>query len=199
MILQAAMREFAEQGYEGATTASIARRVGVTQPLVHYHFGSKEALWRATADYLFKRLDERLDASEREVEGMGPAARLVTLCYDFVDFLIEHPELSRMLVNEGVVATARLTWLTETYVRPMFRKWGGYLEEGKKAKIIKDIPNPFILFGFLGACQHFFDLAPLVREVFGVEPRDTDVARAYSNALIEIFLEGIATDSIEEE
>jgi len=195
MILQAALREFAEQGYEGATTASIARRVGVTQPLVHYHFGSKEALWRATVDSLFVRLADRIASSERDVEGMGPAARLVTLTYDFIDFLVEHPELARLLVNEGVVHTPRLAWLVDTYVKPMFRKWEGYLEEGKKAHLIKDIPNPFILFGFLGACQHFFDLAPLVKEVFDVDARDEEVSRSYANAMIEIFLEGAASKS----
>src|SRR3990167_6869881 len=40
-ILEASLYEFADHGYEGATTASVARRVGVTQPLIHYHFGSK--------------------------------------------------------------------------------------------------------------------------------------------------------------
>ena len=40
-ILAVAIRSFSEQGYEGTTTAGIAREVGVTQPLVHHHFGSR--------------------------------------------------------------------------------------------------------------------------------------------------------------
>jgi len=199
MILQAALREFAEQGYDGATTASIARRVGVTQPLVHYHFGSKEALWRSTVAWLFDRLDERIAASEREVEGMGPAARLVTLTYDFIDFFVEHPELARLMVNEGIVQTPRLTWLVDTYLRRMFRKWEQFLIAGREAKLFKEIPNAYILFAFLGALQNFFDMAPLVRELFGIDARAPEVARDYANALIEIFLEGAATDSAFEE
>jgi AcrR family transcriptional regulator len=193
MILQAALREFAEQGYDGATTASIARRVGVTQPLVHYHFGSKEALWRATVEWLFSRLEKRISESEREVQGMGPAARLVTLTYDFIDFFIEHPELSRLMVNEGIVHSPRLSWLVDAYLRPMFHKWEGFLLEGKEAGLIKPIPNSFILMAFLGALQNFFDVAPLAKEVFGVNARSRDTAREYANALIEIFLEGAST------
>jgi len=193
MILQAALREFAEQGYDGATTASIARRVGVTQPLVHYHFGSKEALWRSTVAWLFERLDARIAASEQEVEGMGPAARLVTLTYDFMDFFVEHPELARLMVNEGIVQTSRLTWLVDTYLRRMFRKWEGFLVEGRKAGLFKEIPNAYILFAFLGALQNFFDMAPLVRELFGIDARSNQTAHDYANALIEIFLEGAAT------
>src|SRR5947208_3696369 len=40
-ILAAAIRSFSEVGYEGTTTAGLARDAGVTQPLVHHHFGSK--------------------------------------------------------------------------------------------------------------------------------------------------------------
>ena len=199
MILQAALREFAEQGYDGATTASIARRVGVTQPLVHYHFGSKEALWRSTVAWLFDALEERITASERGVEGMGPAARMVTLTYDFIDFFVEHAELARLMVNEGIVQTPRLTWLVETYLRRMFSKWEGFLIEGRDAKLFKEIPNAYILFAFLGALQNFFDMAPLVRELFGIDARSPETARDYANALIEIFLEGAATrGSLEE-
>ena len=193
IILQAALREFAEQGYDGATTASIARRVGVTKPLVHYHFGSKEALWRSTVEWLFTRLNERITTSEREVEGMGPAARLVVLTYDFIDFLVEHPELARLLVNEGVVHTPRLSWLVDAYLRPLFRKWESFLIEGKRANLIKDLHPAFVLFAFLGALQHFFDVAPLVKELFGLNAHSQDTARGYANALIEIFLEGAAT------
>ncbi len=193
MILQAALREFAEQGYEGATTASIARRVGVTQPLVHYHFGSKQALWRATVDSLFTALNERIALAEKDVAGMGPAARLITLTYDFIEFLVENPELARLMVNEGVVHTPRLTWLVDNHIRPMFRKWEGFVDEGKRAGLIKDIHNAYILFAFLGALEHFFDLAPLVKELFGLDARSPETARGYGNALIEIFLEGAAT------
>jgi AcrR family transcriptional regulator len=55
-ILAVALRSFAELGYEGTTTAAVAREVGVTQPLVHHHFGSKEGLWRAAMHLLFSEL-----------------------------------------------------------------------------------------------------------------------------------------------
>lgn len=44
-ILASAEVEFAEAGFEGAGMKAIARRAGVSQGLVHYHFGSKEHLY----------------------------------------------------------------------------------------------------------------------------------------------------------
>src|SRR6185295_20273908 len=49
-ILDVALAEFAEHGYDGTRTAEIARRAGVTHPLVHCHFRTKEQLWKTVVD-----------------------------------------------------------------------------------------------------------------------------------------------------
>ena len=48
-VIRASMIEFAERGYNGATTASIAHRVGVSQPYLFRLFPSKRALFEAAA------------------------------------------------------------------------------------------------------------------------------------------------------
>ena len=55
-ILRAALAEFAIKGFDGTTTAAIARHAGVTQPLVHYHFTSKIVLWKAAVHSAFARM-----------------------------------------------------------------------------------------------------------------------------------------------
>lgn len=57
LILEAALGAFAEKGFHGAAMRDIAGRAGVSQSLVHHHFGNKEALWnlvgeRTSADFL---------------------------------------------------------------------------------------------------------------------------------------------------
>lgn len=44
-ILAAAIEEFAEAGYDGATMRAIAARAGVDSALVHHHFGTKADLF----------------------------------------------------------------------------------------------------------------------------------------------------------
>lgn len=55
-ILEATILLVAEVGWAAVTTRAVARRAGVTQGLIHYHFGSKEALLRAAVISAFSAM-----------------------------------------------------------------------------------------------------------------------------------------------
>ena len=52
--LAAAQHLFAEKGFAGTSMREIAFLSGVSQPLIHYHFGSKDALYTAVKERLMK-------------------------------------------------------------------------------------------------------------------------------------------------
>lgn len=54
-LLDAALTEFVEHGYDGASTAGIAERAGVAKALVFHHFESKDALFLAVAERVVER------------------------------------------------------------------------------------------------------------------------------------------------
>ncbi len=56
-ILMAALEQFNALGFNGSSTTEIASRVGVTQPLLHYHFKTKSALFEACVVYALKNLE----------------------------------------------------------------------------------------------------------------------------------------------
>ncbi|MFI8893782.1 TetR/AcrR family transcriptional regulator [Streptomyces paradoxus] len=55
-VLDAATEEFGRHGYEATTVAAIATRVGVTKPLLHHYFGSKQDLYLACLNPIGDRL-----------------------------------------------------------------------------------------------------------------------------------------------
>jgi TetR/AcrR family transcriptional regulator len=59
-ILEAAALEFSERGYAGARVDRIARRARVNKAMLYYHFGSKQALYRALLRQIFSRAADRL-------------------------------------------------------------------------------------------------------------------------------------------
>jgi AcrR family transcriptional regulator len=61
-VVEAAIREFAERGYEAASTAAIAERAGISQPYIYALFPSKRDLFLAAYD----RVQGRIRATFRE-------------------------------------------------------------------------------------------------------------------------------------
>jgi AcrR family transcriptional regulator len=68
---------FAERGFAKASMDELARRAGVTKPVIYELFGSKEGLFRACLEGLALRLAEEIAASARAADaaGGGPGAK----------------------------------------------------------------------------------------------------------------------------
>src|SRR6266404_6358788 len=71
-LLDAALIEFAQHGYEGTSTEDIARRAGISQPYLFRLFGTKKELFKASVSRCFR---ETLEMFQRAAEGeRGEAA-----------------------------------------------------------------------------------------------------------------------------
>lgn len=72
-VLDAAMIEFADHGFEGASTEDIARRAGISQPYLFRLFGTKKELFKAS---VARCLRETLEMFQRAAEGKRGEAAL---------------------------------------------------------------------------------------------------------------------------
>ncbi|MFE0464949.1 TetR/AcrR family transcriptional regulator [Kitasatospora sp. NPDC058965] len=78
-VLAAATEEFGRHGYEATTVAAVAARVGVTKPLLHQYFGSKQDLYLACLEPVGELLLGAVRAAMTEPAGAAPAAPLRVL------------------------------------------------------------------------------------------------------------------------
>src|ERR1700758_3024984 len=61
-ILETAFELFASDGFEGASTRTLAERAGVNLPAIQYYFGSKEGLYRAVVEQITDRMQAGFSA-----------------------------------------------------------------------------------------------------------------------------------------
>src|SRR5271167_2228190 len=73
-ILNAAIAEFAQRGFDGASIRAIADRLGLQHPLITYHYRSKDILWRAAAEHAFAQIRAGWDISAPENSNLPPLA-----------------------------------------------------------------------------------------------------------------------------
>lgn len=81
-ILEATCEVVIERGFAGTRVADVAKRLNVSNSLIHYHFDSKEALLAAAFEY-YSRKD--LAEMERDIElGQSATAQLWRLIESYV-------------------------------------------------------------------------------------------------------------------
>jgi AcrR family transcriptional regulator len=189
-ILAAAIRQFAELGFDVATTVSIAREARVTQPDVHHHFGSKLALWKAAMDELFKSI-----APFRPVEPVADTreAMLRAGLESFVRVIAEQPALARVIAREGSTPGERLAYLVEHHIGPVLHGAVAVIRHAQAEGWIKsEHPPELLLFLSLGAADHIFLIRPLVKRVFNLDIATEKVRDEFVAVYVETILRGLA-------
>lgn len=95
LIAEAAAELFAERGYRGASIGEIARRSGVTPPVVYEHFESKRELYRELLERHFAELRE---VWRENFVGDDPAEQRVAQSFDAWFAYVEvHPFAGKVL------------------------------------------------------------------------------------------------------
>src|SRR3954467_11856889 len=84
-LLDAALIEFAERGYEGTSTEDIARRAGISQPYLFRLFGTKKELFKATVARCFR---ETLELFQRAAEGTRGEEALHAIGEAYMELLL---------------------------------------------------------------------------------------------------------------
>jgi TetR/AcrR family transcriptional regulator len=195
-LLESALVEFGAKGFDGASTRAIASRVRAHQPQINYHFESKTALWTAAVNHLFGLLGEALGrvlpANLTEVDAPQLAAAFADAIRGLVQFAAEHPELNQIMVHEGTAASDRLTWMTETHVKPVFDAISPAWRVLRDAGFAAPIDNEILYYVLVGAASLPYVNAPEVRLLTGRDPSSPDWIRAHADGLVAVLLPGLA-------
>jgi AcrR family transcriptional regulator len=98
VIEQAALAVFAERGYHGASIDEIAKRSGVTPPVVYDHFASKLHLHKRLLE---RTRDELLAMWSEQLAGDDPAEERIPRALDaWARYVEKHPYAPRMFFSE---------------------------------------------------------------------------------------------------
>ncbi|MFT4096002.1 MAG: TetR/AcrR family transcriptional regulator [Rhodoblastus sp.] len=185
-ILEAAFEEFAERGFEGASTRSVATKAGVQHPLVTYHFGSKEGLWKAVvtnASFNFSEyFKEHIESEEKD-----PVARLMRIQEQFIRFAAANPHFHWLMSHEGNRESDRLTWLVEERVRNYFDQIAELIRVAqKRGRYIAGDPY-HLQYLFIGAVTRLYMLSAEVKQVTGRSPHSKPFVNEHIRACLSLF------------
>ncbi len=99
-LIRAADELIAENGIEGFSLRTAARRAGVSPSAPAHHFGSTRGLLTEVALLAYERSNEYLEKAGRADD---PAADLRALIHAFVTFAVDHPGHFRLMFRHDLV------------------------------------------------------------------------------------------------
>ena len=185
-IVEAAAEAFAEKGYRGASTRDIAQRAGANQGLITYHFRSKDELWRAAADHVFGMLETSLGARRADLETADPRERAREQIREYVRFAAAHPELFRIMIEEGKNDGERMDWLVETHIRRLFQAFvagAGADDAGVEERLL-----PHFHYVLAGAGSLIFAVAPECRRLTGLDPTSQEAIETHAEFVARLLV-----------
>lgn len=194
-IFAAAFESFGEHGFKGASINMIARRAGVGQPLVVYHFPTKEDLWISTVgwalDGFFNQLQINLDA----LEGLDPAIRLSIIYKDFVRFASKAPAMLELMIDANKRRESLLVQIVEEKLRLPYERLRTLIEAAQKNGSMPSGDPGLIYYSLIAVASTTFSLSREFKHLTGKDALSPDVVEAQADLLTRLFFPGVKQDS----
>jgi AcrR family transcriptional regulator len=194
LILVAALKAFAERGFDGATTRQIAKSAGVNHGLIPYYFGTKPKLWRAAVDRAFAQLEAGLDMVLDDTSIPDDRERTRLLIRRFIRFVAQNPEFVKLMNDEGKRRGPRMRWLVDRHVKRLYAAIKAQMQRAQEQGFLPDDVDPihfhYILAGSVGLIFH---QAEECKRLSGIDPFDETTIENHSRA-VEYFFFGPPKD-----
>jgi TetR/AcrR family transcriptional regulator len=171
-ILQAAAKEFAEHGIDGARTDAIAREAHVNKALLYYYFRDKETLYGAVLDSAFLEMKAKV---LQALESSGDSReKILAYVGTYFDFIASNPVYPRLMQREMMRAreghSLHIDRLVKAYFRPIYGKLSELLKKGISEGDFRNIDPVHFVPTIVAMIVFYFSSAPVMQRIVGFNP-----------------------------
>src|SRR5712691_3590487 len=178
-ILDAAIAEFAERGFEGASIRAIADRLGLQHPLITYHYRSKDILWRAAAEHAFAQIRAGWDSSAPENSDLSPLARLREEYATLFRYTVAFPEFHRFMRQETLTSNPRLKWVAEAVLAPLLGRLIPQIVAAQRQGILPAVDPILFHYMMVSLTATLSGFGPEMQVTSGLSAENAKVIEAY--------------------
>jgi TetR/AcrR family fatty acid metabolism transcriptional regulator len=193
MILDAAVRVFAHQGFHHCRVSDVADEAGVAYGLVYHYFNSKEEILNTL---FLERWGVMLDAiGEIDSRDLPSRDKLRSVAGFIIDSYRHDPDLMKVIIVEVTRAANSFGALHLQEIRKAYEGIAGIVESAREEGSFKSgIPSEFAAMCFYGAIEQL-----LTGWIFEVLPRTDDDFERAKDLVVEAICGGLengATDRL---
>lgn len=187
IILEAALDVFSDHGYEGAQLKEVAQKVGVTTPLISYHFENKEDLWKKSIIHLSEKIMLRYEKVRKEHLHLKGISLLKAFSKEYLYLMAEFPPMYKVLLQEMGRKSWRYDFVSQHLLMPVV--WFGHkpITESNDLEEFKSIPVANFVSIMFGASSSFFVLAQTLEAEYGISPFTKENIEIHANIMNDLI------------
>lgn len=186
-ILAAALVEFANHGFAGASTRVVAAAAGVQHPLVSYHFKNKEGLWRAVLAATAGHFVDQFKARLAGLRGVDDVTKLRLVQEDFIRFSAQNPHFHLLMSQESSRSSKQLNAMVKDFIRPYFAEVTALIRSAQQAGCYVPGDPYHLQYLFIGAVTRIFSLAAEVKLITSASPFSAPMIEQHVTACLDLF------------
>ena len=187
-IPDAALRMVSDFGYEGASMRAIATAAGIEQGHLAYYYPSKIALWKDVVETFARDGELRLRPYLTPEFAHDPVGAVNHTLPPFLLSFAQNPRLTRLMLLEFSVTSARHEWVVETFGRPVWELLRPLFEVLHQKGLLSGAPPALAYFSLIGSAFITFGNPDLVSALAGDESSRSDwVDRAVEHMMRPIL------------
>jgi AcrR family transcriptional regulator len=155
-ILRAAIDIFAKNGFAGARVEKISQAAGSTDRMIYYYFGSKERLFVAALETIYKELGDA--EASLDLSGLSADQAVREIIRFTWNHYLTHPEMLTLLGNENLHRGKHLSRskCVKELSFPLLAILSDVLARGVKQKIFRTDVNATDLYIAMCALGYFY-------------------------------------------
>ena len=181
-ILEAAESVFAEAGFNGATTAEIARRAAIPKANLHYYFNTKEELYQQVLTGI---IGTWLHTADEITADADPARALAHYITAKIELAREQPIPSRVFANEIIHGAPQLGPYLETSLRNWVDQKSKVIKGWIAAGKMREVDPRHLMFMIWASTQTYADFASQISAVLGKEQLSPQDYKAVAKQMTE--------------
>ncbi|ALO47451.1 TetR/AcrR family transcriptional regulator [Pseudohongiella spirulinae] len=193
-IILAALAEFSQRGFVGASLRTIAQQAGVAHGLIRHYFQSKEDLFRSSADYLFGEMAKTLSQSAETVSSGNPLQQLVLQIRAYVQMSARLPHMAGFLMQAGLDGGEHFDYVIKKYVKPLQELSLLPYRRAVADGLLRDMNPDFIFLIATHAATAPFANVALRQALADADASNEAQVAEYADTLISVLLSGVLTE-----
>lgn len=155
-ILRAATRIFAKNGFSGGRVDQISKAAHSYDRMIYYYFGSKEKLFIAVLEDLYRRFNEA--ESSLRLDENKPEASLIAVVHFIWTYYQTHPEFITLLNDENLHRGKHIakSLRAKDYSSPALQILASILQKGVEQGLFRKDLNARDLYVLIASMNYFY-------------------------------------------